>query len=145
MENKKRKILSISFFQPISDLDTKQRWLISHISCFQIQTVPTYLLLVSIAPRQRTCSHCQEYWLAARKTPSTQRYFSEANFLTDISYKEELSSRKTFSFLAFDVCSWYCFAKNRFAPFSRCCSLPGLCSTLLSQCCYPCVILLCAR
>ena len=41
---------------------------------------PTYLLLVSVAPRQRTCSHCQEYWLSARKTPSIQRYFSEANF-----------------------------------------------------------------
>jgi len=35
---------------------------------------------VSVAPRKRTCSHCQEYWLSARKTPSIQRYFSEANF-----------------------------------------------------------------
>ncbi len=34
------------------------------------------------------------------------------------------------------MCVWYCF-KNRFVPFSPWCSLPGLCSTLLSQCVQP--------
>jgi hypothetical protein len=51
--------------------------------------------IVSIAPRQGTCPHHQEYWLLDKKTPSIEKVFlitSQKLFLAPAQYKKKLTS-----------------------------------------------------
>ena len=109
----------------------------------QIQTVPIRTCACVYSPRQGTCSHHQA-WL--RKRLLLQRYFSEAIshwWCCGNWYKKNCLLWKTISFL---VCGSTVSKKTElFLSCALLILLPGLCSTLLSQCCYPCVILCCAR
>ena len=88
---------------------------------------------MSIAPRQRTCSHCQEYWLAARKTPSTQGISQKPIFSLTARTRKNCLLREQFPSLHSKCVAGTVLLKTDLL-LSRVVDLsPGLCSTLLLQ------------
>ncbi len=117
MENRKGKILSLSFFQPISlSLDNK-RWEFSHSICSQIQTVPIRTRCLCLLCRCKGHVHIIKSTGSRREKRLLSKGISQKPFLTDdlvlVRYKKNLPSLKENSLSCIRYVWQYCFPKNR--------------------------------
>ena len=116
-KQKRKKIFSLSFFQPISlSLDSK-RWEFSHSICSQIQTVPIRTRCLCLLCRGKGHVHIIKSTGSRREKRLLSKGISQKPSLTDdlagVRYKKNLPSLKENSLSCIRYVWQYCFPKNR--------------------------------